>query len=365
MIVYSVVDRKTFKTAERILLYLKENEMMLTRGTILVGNKTDLERQREVTMQGECAINYVIDSITSIIIKYFRLTPTAGKKLAKEIGCKFIETSSGLDHNVDELLVGIVAQVKLNPQRIRNLTEKQRNSLCMTIQQKYKGTTDHFTQLRRNERNKSNMKSADDAARGKGKKGKGGVGNKENLENELEDESDDERSSDDGDESDIEKYFNLDEKTPHVSNSGESSTAMNLNKLLNARRYATPGMSTHYGVFSNNNSNNITNSNNNVSSSSCSTPTSVYPPAGTSSTSTNQTKINKRDLTSYDTSTSVSQPATPKKSNLSGAESDTSDRCINRFSSRTKLFLASFLKFKRSLRVKRRNSNSCSDLFVI
>lgn len=52
VIVYSVVDRKTFKVAERILLYLKENEMMLTRGAILVGNKTDLERQREVTTQG-------------------------------------------------------------------------------------------------------------------------------------------------------------------------------------------------------------------------------------------------------------------------------------------------------------------------
>lgn len=59
MIVYSVVDRKTFKTAERILLYLKENEMMLTRGAILVGNKTDLERQREVTMQGSFFMNYV------------------------------------------------------------------------------------------------------------------------------------------------------------------------------------------------------------------------------------------------------------------------------------------------------------------
>jgi GTPase SAR1 family protein len=47
------VDRKTFKTAERILLYLKENEMMLTRGAILVGNKTDLERQREVSTQGQ------------------------------------------------------------------------------------------------------------------------------------------------------------------------------------------------------------------------------------------------------------------------------------------------------------------------
>lgn len=289
-------------------------------------------------------------------------TPTAGKKLAKEIGCKFIETSSGLDHNVDELLVGIVAQVKLNPQRIRNLSEKQRNSLCMTAQQKYKGTPDHFTQLRRKERNKSNMKHAADAARRKNSKGD--AGNKENVNVEFEDESDDERSSDEGDESDIEKYFNLDERTPkNAASAGESSTAISLNKLLSSRRYATPGMS--YGVenpfFGNHN---ISNSNNNVSTSSCSTPTSIYPPA-TSSTSSIQTKTNKRDLTSYDNASAASQPATPKKSNQSGAESDTSDRCINRFSNRTKLFLTSFLKFKRSLRVKRRNSNSCSDLFVI
>lgn len=268
---------------------------------------------------------------------------------------------------MDELLVGIVAQVKLNPQRIRNLSEKQRNNLGMSLQQKFKG--DHFTQLRRNERNKSNMKNSADAARGKSKNAKSGAGNKENVNEEFEDESDDERSSDDGDESDIEKYFNLDAKTPqHVANAGESSTAVNMNKLLNSRRYATPGMSSHYVVnpFFSSDDNNISNSNNNVSSSSCSTPTSIYPPATASSTtSTNQTKTNKRDLTSYDSNPSASQPATPKKSNLSGAESDTSDRCINRFSNRTKLFLSSFLKFKRSLRVKRRNSNSCSDLFVI
>ncbi|KAJ9575179.1 hypothetical protein L9F63_025872, partial [Diploptera punctata] len=40
-----------------------------------------------------------------------------GRKLANNCGCKFIETSSGLDHNVDELLVGILAQVQLNPRR--------------------------------------------------------------------------------------------------------------------------------------------------------------------------------------------------------------------------------------------------------
>ena len=45
---------------------------------------------------------------------------TVGRKLANSCGCKFIETSSGLDHNVDELLVGILAQVQLNPRRDRD-----------------------------------------------------------------------------------------------------------------------------------------------------------------------------------------------------------------------------------------------------
>lgn len=54
------MNKKTFKIAEKILLYLKENEMMLTRGVILVGNKTDLERQREVSTQGLLSISVFI-----------------------------------------------------------------------------------------------------------------------------------------------------------------------------------------------------------------------------------------------------------------------------------------------------------------
>lgn len=278
--------------------------------------------------------------------------------MAKEIGCKFIETSSGLNHKVDELLVGIVAQVKLNPQRIRNLTEKQRNSLCMAMHQKIKGTSeqDHFSQLRRKERNKSNnLKSAS------------GTSISKKLDHE--DESDDERSSDESssEQSDIEKYFNLD---TGASGSGEGSK---ITRLLKSRRHATPGMmaQSSYGIINSFFSDDRKNSNNNVSSSSCSTPTTSYPPlASSSSLAYVQTKTNKRDSKlSYENKnnpSSSSQPATPKKSNLSGTESDTgAEKCINKFSNRTKLFLTSFLKFKRSLRVKRRNSNSCSDLFVI
>jgi len=37
----------------------------------------------------------------------------AGKSLATKYGCKYIETSPGINHNVDELLVGMLAQIEL------------------------------------------------------------------------------------------------------------------------------------------------------------------------------------------------------------------------------------------------------------
>ncbi|XP_049816474.1 GTP-binding protein REM 1-like [Schistocerca nitens] len=101
VVVYSVVDRKTLKAAEDILLFLWKNDYVALRGVILVGNKADLERRREVPM-------------------------AVGRKLANSCGCKFIETSSGLDHNVDELLVGILAQVQLNPHRDRHKLRKDK-----------------------------------------------------------------------------------------------------------------------------------------------------------------------------------------------------------------------------------------------
>ncbi|XP_057329998.1 GTP-binding protein RAD-like isoform X1 [Microplitis mediator] len=103
VVVYSVVDRPSFKVAEEILLYLWESDYMATHGVILVGNKVDLERKREVTT-------------------------LVGRRLANSCGCKFIETSSGLAHHVDELLVGILAQIKLNPQRDRDQVTRRRRS---------------------------------------------------------------------------------------------------------------------------------------------------------------------------------------------------------------------------------------------
>jgi len=54
--------------------------------------------------------------------------PIVGRRLANNCGCKFIETSSGLAHNVDQLLVGILTQIKLNPQRSQDQAASRRRS---------------------------------------------------------------------------------------------------------------------------------------------------------------------------------------------------------------------------------------------
>lgn len=86
VIVYSVVQRSSFRQAEEIVKYLWRENVTKEKAVILVGNKADLARSRVITT-------------------------SEGKTLAKSIEAKFIETSSGIQHNVDELLVGILKQV--------------------------------------------------------------------------------------------------------------------------------------------------------------------------------------------------------------------------------------------------------------
>lgn len=88
VIVYSVVQRSSFRQAEEIVKYLWRENLTKEKAVILVGNKADLARSRVIPM-------------------------AEGKALAKSIDAKFIETSSGIQHNVDELLVGILKQVRV------------------------------------------------------------------------------------------------------------------------------------------------------------------------------------------------------------------------------------------------------------
>ncbi|KAI5726615.1 hypothetical protein M8J76_005591 [Diaphorina citri] len=88
IIVYSTIDLASFHVAEQCLQALWKKDSIRSKAVILVANKTDLVRCRVVTDED-------------------------GKDMATAYDCKFIETSVGINHNVDELLVGILTQIRL------------------------------------------------------------------------------------------------------------------------------------------------------------------------------------------------------------------------------------------------------------
>ncbi len=60
------------------------------------------------TVESDCSLYLFISSLTN-----FLSVSAAGKTMAIKYGVKYIETSPGINHNVDELLVGMLTQIKL------------------------------------------------------------------------------------------------------------------------------------------------------------------------------------------------------------------------------------------------------------
>uniref|UniRef100_A0A3P8VMV4 GTP-binding protein n=1 Tax=Cynoglossus semilaevis TaxID=244447 RepID=A0A3P8VMV4_CYNSE len=88
IIVYSVTDRSTFDAAAELRITLRRARQAENIPIILVGNKSDLVRSREVAIE-------------------------EGRACAVVFDCKFIETSASLQHNVTELFEGVVRQIRL------------------------------------------------------------------------------------------------------------------------------------------------------------------------------------------------------------------------------------------------------------
>ncbi|XP_037535602.1 GTP-binding protein REM 1 [Nematolebias whitei] len=88
VIVYSVTDRSSFDSAAELRITLRRTRQAENLPIILVGNKSDLVRAREVAVE-------------------------EGRACAVVFDCKFIETSASLQHNVAELFEGVVRQIRL------------------------------------------------------------------------------------------------------------------------------------------------------------------------------------------------------------------------------------------------------------
>ncbi|NWU72074.1 GEM protein, partial [Pterocles burchelli] len=109
VIVYSVTDRGSFESASELRIQLRRARQAEDIPIILVGNKTDLVRCREVSVE-------------------------EGRACAAVFDCKFIETSAALQHNVDELFQGVVRQLRLrrggkDPQAHPTSSHRRKESL--------------------------------------------------------------------------------------------------------------------------------------------------------------------------------------------------------------------------------------------
>jgi len=87
LLVYSVTSRDSFReiiTFYQQILQVKDQD---TVPMILIGNKCDLEYERQVSMN-------------------------EGRDLARRFGCRFIETSAKLRINVDEAFINLVQEIR-------------------------------------------------------------------------------------------------------------------------------------------------------------------------------------------------------------------------------------------------------------
>ncbi|XP_029101820.1 GTP-binding protein GEM [Scleropages formosus] len=88
LIVYSITERESFERASELRIQLRRARQSEDLPIILVGNKCDLVRCREVSVN-------------------------EGRACAVVFDCKFIETSAAMQHNVREMFDGIVRQLRL------------------------------------------------------------------------------------------------------------------------------------------------------------------------------------------------------------------------------------------------------------
>ncbi|XP_056458348.1 GTP-binding protein GEM [Gadus chalcogrammus] len=102
LLLYSITDRASFLRASELRITLRCHRPARHTPIILVGNKCDLVRCREVSVSEGLACAAVFD-------------------------CKFIETSAAMQHNVWEAFRGIVRQLRLRRDS-KEANERRRNS---------------------------------------------------------------------------------------------------------------------------------------------------------------------------------------------------------------------------------------------
>ncbi|XP_057377631.1 uncharacterized protein LOC130699312 [Daphnia carinata] len=151
VIVYSVVDAESLREVEEVLHFLWRHSLTNNRNsnssTLSITNSF-YGRQRHQTASATTlsTTDAPVDQTSPVrvaplqmlpppivilvankidLVRSRIISPQAGKSLATSFDCKYIETSSGMQHNVDELLVGILKQIRLKIQKTEQMHQQQ------------------------------------------------------------------------------------------------------------------------------------------------------------------------------------------------------------------------------------------------
>ncbi|KAL6109191.1 uncharacterized protein ACO6RY_12383 [Pungitius sinensis] len=104
LLLYSVTDRASFLRASELRITLRRFRPAQHTPIILVGNKCDLARRREVSVN-------------------------EGRACAAVFDCKFIETSAAMQHNIWEAFRGMVRQLRLRRDS-KEANRRRRHTYC-------------------------------------------------------------------------------------------------------------------------------------------------------------------------------------------------------------------------------------------
>ncbi|KAG1174115.1 hypothetical protein G6F70_005242 [Rhizopus microsporus] len=96
LLVYSITSFRSFEEVQKLYSQIERVKDIEVFPVILIGNKCDLETDRQVS-------------------------PQVGKELAKKYGCQFVETSAKQGIRIDDAFYGIVREIRrLNQEKIKN-----------------------------------------------------------------------------------------------------------------------------------------------------------------------------------------------------------------------------------------------------
>jgi GTPase KRas len=138
LLVYSITSRQSFEemvTFQQQILRVKDKDYF---PIIVVGNKCDLESERQVSTEGRSystfarmcaamalgkrdargrhALRHEIARLSRFMfcneVCWLKVFATEGKNLARQFGCKFIETSAKSRINVDNAFYDIVREIR-------------------------------------------------------------------------------------------------------------------------------------------------------------------------------------------------------------------------------------------------------------